>query len=77
MELLEAGGLHGAVFTPQTYEEVRQWVQDRAVQGEIVATPTRLYLPVGLNNMVTADENDIIWWDPEGLENAFSIERRL
>lgn len=77
MEQLEANGLLGAVFTPETYEEVRQWVQDRAVQAEIVATPTRLYLPVGLNNMVTADENDIIWWDPDGLENAFSIERRI
>lgn len=77
MELLEANGLSGAVFTPQDFEAVRQWVQDRAKQDVIVATPTRLYLPVGSNGMVTADENDIIWWDPEGLENAFSIERRL
>lgn len=75
MEQLEAHGHFGAKFTPETYEEVRQWVEDRAEQASIVATPTRLYLPVGLNHMVTADENDVIWWDPEGAENAFYLER--
>ncbi len=74
MELREAHGLTGAVFTPETYMEVRQWVQDRSTFGEIVATPTRLYLPVGIS-MAQVDENDIIWWDPEGGDNAFSIER--
>lgn len=75
MEQHEANGQFGVKFTPETYEDVRLWVQDRALQAEIVATPTRLYLPVGLNNMVTADENDVIWWDPEGGDNAFSLER--
>ncbi len=75
MELREANGLTGAVFTPETYLDVRQWVQDRSTYTEIVATPTRLYLPVGLIGMATADENDVIWWDPEGGDNAFSIER--
>lgn len=75
MELREAHGMHGAVFTPNSFEAVRQWVQDRSVNPEIVATPTRLYLPVGLNNMAAAEENDVIWWDPEGGDNAFSIER--
>lgn len=75
MELREANGLSGAVFTAVDFDSVRQWVQDRAVQAEIVATPTRLYLPVGLNNMVQVDEDDTIWWDPEGGDNAFSLER--
>lgn len=75
MEQLEAHGMYGVKFTPETYEDVRLWVQGHAVQGEIVATPTRLYLPVGLSSMVTADENDVIWWDPDGGANAFSIER--
>ena len=75
MEQREANGLLGVQFTPETWEDVRIWVQGHAEQGEIVATPTRLYLPVGLNNMVTADENDVIWWDPEGGPNAFSLER--
>lgn len=74
MEQREANGLTGVAFTPDDYELVRQWVQDRAAQ-EIVATPTRLYLPVGTNGMVTVDENDVIWWDAEGGVNAFSLER--
>lgn len=77
MELHESGGLSGATFTPETYMEVRQWVQDRSTFGEIVSTPRRLYLPIGESNMVTLDEGDIVWWDPEGGPNAFSIERRL
>lgn len=75
MELREANGLMGAVFTPETFNDVRQWVQDRSTFGEIVATPGRLYLPVGRNGMATADSNDVIWWDAEGGDNAFSIER--
>lgn len=75
MELRESNGLKGVVFTPETFVDVRQWVQDRSTYGEIVATPDRLYLPVGRNNMATVDANDVIWWDPEGGENAFSIER--
>ena len=58
MEQLESGVLFGAKFTPETWEAARQWVQDRAQQAEIVATTTRLYLPVGLSSMVTVDEND-------------------
>lgn len=75
MELREANGLTGVVFHSTDYQDVRQWVQDRAVQDEIVATPNRLYLPVGMNNMVQVDENDVIWWDVGGGPNAFSIER--
>ena len=75
MEQREANGLFGVAFTAENFEPVRQWVQDRAVQGEIVATPTRLYLPVGTNNMAQVDENDVIWWDPDGGPNAFSVER--
>jgi hypothetical protein len=75
MELKTQGDHEGVVFTPDSYLDVRQWVQDRAEQGEIVATPTRLYLPVGLSNMVTADEDDVIWFDPHGGVNAFSLER--
>lgn len=75
MELREANGLFGAVFTPETYDEVRTWVQDRSTYGEIVATPSRLYLPVGASGMATADANDVIWWDEHGGENAFQIER--
>lgn len=75
MEQLEANGHFGVKFAPETWDDARLWVQDRAEQGEIIATPTRLYLPVGLSNMVTADENDVIWWDPAGGPNAFSLER--
>lgn len=75
MELREANGLSGAVFTAETYESVRQWVQDRSSYTEIIATPSRLYLPVGQAGMATADANDVIWWDPEGGVNAFQIER--
>lgn len=75
MEQLEAHGHFGVRFTAETHLDVRQWVQDRAVQGEIVASPTRLYLPVGSSSMAQVDENDVIWWDPEGGDNAFSIER--
>lgn len=75
MDVREANGLTGVLFTPETHADVRQWVQDRAVQGEIVATPTRLYLPVGLNGMAVVDDGDTIWWDDEGGDNAFSLER--
>jgi hypothetical protein len=76
MEQREANGLLGVTFTADTYDDVRLWVQDRAAQGEIVATPTRLYLPVASNGMTVVDENDTVWWDPEATyPNAFSIER--
>lgn len=75
MEQREANGLLGVTFTAEDYEAVRQWVQDRAEQAEIVATPTRLYLPVGSVHMAQVDADDVIWWDPEGGVNAFSIER--
>ena len=76
MEQREANGLLGVQFTPETWEDVRIWVQGHAEQGEIVATPTRLYLPVGSNGMVQVDPGDTIWWDAEGGVNAFSLTRR-
>lgn len=75
MHVETRNGLEGAVFTPEDYLQVKQWVQDRALQGEIVATPTRMYLPVGLNGMAVVDPGDTIWWDPSGGDNAFSLER--
>lgn len=75
MELREANGLTGVVFTTADYESVRQWVQDRSTYTEIVSTPARLYLPVGKAGMATVDANDVIWWDAEGGDNAFQIER--
>lgn len=77
MEQREANGLAGVVLTAESREDVRQWVQDRSAQGEIVAQaePLRLYLPVGVNGMAAVDAGDTIWWDPEGGVNAFSLER--
>lgn len=75
MDVREANGLKGVVFTAESFQAVRQWVQDRSIQGEIIATPTRLYLPVGLNGMAQVDEGDTIWFDPEGGPNAFSLDR--
>ena len=74
MEQLEANGLLGVTFTADEFESVRQWVQDRA-DSEIVATPLRLYLPVASAGMVQVDQDDVIWWDPEGGVNAFSLDR--
>lgn len=68
-------GLVGVTFTADNYLDVRQWVQDRSTYGEIVATTTRLYLPVGLSGMGTVEPGDTIWWDAEGGPNAFQIER--
>ena len=76
MEQREANGLVGVVFDPEELEAVRQWVQDRAEQAEIIATPTRLYLPIASNGMVQVDPGDTIWWDAEGGVNAFSLTRR-
>ena len=45
------------------------------MQAEIIATPTRLYLPVGKSGMVSVDADDTIWWDAEGGDNAFSLEQ--
>lgn len=75
MDVLERNGLTGVVFNEESMPDVRLWVQDRAEQGEIVASPTRLYLPVGENGMAAVDPGDTIWWDPEGGVNAFSLER--
>ena len=75
MDVHEKNGLTGVVFSAESMVDVRQWVQDRAAQGEIVATPTRLYLPVGANGMAAVDPGDTIWWDSEGGVNAFSLER--
>lgn len=75
MEELHKDGLVGVVFTPDQYEDVRQWVQDRAVQGEIVATPTRLYLPI-YGSMTTLDEGDTVWFNPESSSpDAFQVDR--
>lgn len=77
MEIREANGLTGVTITPENFRDVRQWVQDRALQGEIVVQerPLRLYLPVGSNGMAAVDEGDTVWWDSEGGDNAFSLER--
>ena len=72
---LEKDGLVGVVFTPAEYEAVRQWVQDRSQQGEIVATPSRLYLPVH-GSMTTLDEGDTLWFDPSSTSpDAFKVDR--
>ena len=72
----EDSGYFGVTFTEGEFNTVRQWVQDRAAQ-EIVATPKRLYLPVGEVHMETVDDGDEIWWDPSGGVNAFSLARPL
>lgn len=75
MDVHEKNGLTGVTFDAENVESVRQWVQDRAEQGEIIATTTRLYLPVGKSSMAAVDPGDTIWWDAEGGVNAFSLER--
>lgn len=75
MEQRERDGQEGVTFTAAESEAVRQWVQDRAVQGEIVATPTRLYLPV-YGSMTTLEEGDTVWFYPDSdQDNAFRVER--
>lgn len=72
----DANGKIGVDFTATNHEEVRLWVQNLAGAQEIVATPARLYLPVGSVHMVTAGPGDTIWFDPElPGPNAFSITR--
>ena len=69
--------MESVTFTEDNYEFVRQWVQDRSVQ-EIVATPTRLYLPILTTDMVQVDPGDEIQWDPElPGPNAFSVVRAV
>lgn len=56
-------------------EAVRQWVQDRSSSVEIVATPTRLYLPV-YGSMTTVEPGDTVWFDPAATTpDAFRVER--
>lgn len=75
MEQREYDGLVGVTFTSDEYLAVRQWVQDRAEQAEIVSTPARLYLPV-YGSMTTVDEGDTIWFDPDATTaNAFKVDR--
>ena len=75
MEQREKDGLFGVTFTADEYTVVRQWAQDRAEQGEITATPARLYLPV-YSSMTTVEEGDTIWFDPESTSpNAFKVDR--
>ena len=72
---IEKDGLVGVVFTPEDHEAVRQWVQDRAQQSEIVATSARLYLPV-YGSMTTLDEGDTVWFDPSSPSpDAFKVDR--
>ena len=75
MEELTRDGLVGVLFVPDQSEAVRQWVQDRSAQTEVIATSTRLYLPV-YGSMTTLDEGDTVWFDPTSDKpNAFSVER--
>ena len=75
MDQLEHDGLVGVVFTPEQSEAVRQWVQDRSAQREVIATSTRLYLPV-YGSMTTLDEGDTVWFDPTSDKpDAFTVER--
>lgn len=69
--------MESMIFTADTYDFVRQWVQDRAAQ-EIVATPTRLYLPILTTGMVQVDPGDEVQFDPElPGPNAFSVVRAV
>lgn len=75
MEQVEQDGKEGVTFTPEEYEAVRQWVQDRSVQTEIIATPGRLYLPV-YGSMTTLESGDTVWFDTTSTKpNAFTVER--
>lgn len=75
MQQQEHDGLQGVTFTAEESETVRQWVQDRAQQTEVIATPARLYLPV-YGSMTTLEEGDTVWFDPESSKpNAFRVER--
>ena len=72
---IEKDGLVGVVFTPAEYEAVRQWVQDRSQQGELVATPTRLYLAV-YGSITTLGVGDTVWFDPSSTSpDAFKVDR--
>tara|TARA_R110002020_G_scaffold404912_1_gene614964 strand:+ start:7916 stop:8149 length:234 start_codon:yes stop_codon:yes gene_type:complete len=76
MEQLIEGTSEGVTFTGETWAEVRQWVQDRSAQGEIVATEGRLYLPLFGNGMTTVDPGDTIWFHPgTDKPNFFTVER--
>ena len=76
MEQLIEGASEGVVFTGNDWAAVRQWVQDRSVQGEIVATEGRLYLPLFGNSMTTVEEGDTIWFNPgTDKPNFFTVER--
>lgn len=75
MEQRDQDEYQGVTFTAEEYEAVRQWVQDRSLQGEVVATPTRLYLPV-YGSMTTVEEGDTIWFDTYSTKpNPFKVER--
>lgn len=75
MEQHERDEFQGVTFTAEEHEAVRQWVQDRSQQSEVIATPTRLYLPV-FGSMTTVDEGDTIWFDTYSTKpNPFQIER--
>ena len=75
MEQREKDDLVGVTFTSEEAEAARQWVQDRAVQSEIVATPAKLYLPV-YSSMTIVDPGDTVWFNPSSDKpNAFIVER--
>lgn len=68
--------MESVIFTADDPEFARQWVQDRAEQGEIVATTKRLYLPVLTTGMVAVEPGDLIQFDPDlPGPNAFSVVR--
>ena len=62
------------VFTADSYMDVRQWVQDRSTYQEIVATASRLYLPIRDDTMVAVAPGEVIRWNPDGGSNAFTVE---
>lgn len=75
MDELTRDGLVGVLFVPEQSEAVRQWVQDRSAQREVIATSTRLYLPV-YGSMTTLDEGDTVWFDPTSDKpDAFTVGR--
>lgn len=75
MQELYKDDMEGVVFTPEDHLDVRQWVIDRSPQSDVVATETRLYLPV-YRSMTTVDPGDTIWFSPDSTSpNAFQVER--
>lgn len=71
----EDGTSLGVTFTAEDHEAVAEWVRGKAAQGDVVATPTRLYLPV-YTSMTVVEDGDRIWFDTASdRDNAFKVER--